>query len=205
MRYSLRKDIIYFKITSGEAYKRLVEYFHKRFLPSVTVKSLQDIGVDSFPCFLKLEGLAFTLCELKDEETVSTVITVRTKTKTVNSEFGSKVVLEDGLDLYPKFKRSLWNSYGVGFKITSLEDYHDICKRLTGSIISCEKDFSGLKVAGIVVVFVKEGNIITCIEYPNGSLLPLRMVSPKDKAVMDKANIVDYSRDYVFTSPIELY
>lgn len=197
----MKKNLIYFEITSEEAFSRLKFYFSRRFLPWSVSRSLKSIESDSYPLYLKLESLTFSVVSASE---VENPVVVRTKTKIVRSETVTKVD-DGGLDLYPKFKRSSWNSFSLGYRITSLEDYKDFCMKLAGSYTSCEKHFSGLKVAGTVIAFIKEGVIVVCVEHPKGVLYPLGGVSAKDKSLIDKAKIIDYSRDYVFPSPIELY
>lgn len=197
----MKKNIVYFEVTSEEAFNRLKFYFSNRFLPWSVSRSLKSIEGESYPLYLKLDSLTFSVVS---REEVEKPVVVRTKTKIVRSETVTKVN-DGGLDLYPKFKRSSWNSFGLGYRITSLEDYKDFCMKLAGSYTSCEKHFSGLKVAGTVIAFIKEGVIVVCIEHPKGVLFPIGGVSDRDMSLISKARIIDYSKDYVFPSPIELY
>ena len=84
----MKKNIVYFEVTSEEAFNRLKFYFSNRFLPWSVSRSLKSIESESYPLYLKLDSLTFSVVS---SEEVEKPVVVRTKTKIVRSETVTKV------------------------------------------------------------------------------------------------------------------
>lgn len=199
----MRKDLIYFSVPDEYALEKLKEYFSSRFLPSVLKTKLSSIETSVFPAFIKLDGsdLELTSKEESDKHP-SNIIVVRHLTRKVVSETVEKVVKEY-IDLFPKFKRSDWNSSKLGFRVHSEEDLLHLYGTMLG-LTNLESAKSVLSVNGSVVIFVKEGSISVCLEDDEG----LHLVKGCAQTLVSNlktAKFVDYTKDYKFTSPIELY
>lgn len=199
----MRKDLIYFSVPDEYALTKLKEYFSSRFLPSVLKSKLSSIETSVFPAFIKLDGSDLELTSKAEaDKHPSNIIIVRHLTRKVVSETVEKVVKEY-IDLYPKFRRSDWNSSKVGFRVHSEEDLHYLYGTMLG-LSNLESARSVLSVNGSVVIFVKEGSISVCLEDDEG----LHLVKGCAQTLVSNlktAKFVDYTKDYKFTSPIELY
>lgn len=199
----MRKDLIYFSVPDEYALTKLKEYFSSRFLPSVLKSKLSSIETSVFPAFIKLDGSDLELTSKAEaDKHPSNIIVVRHLTRKVVSETVEKVVKEY-IDLYPKFRRSDWNSSKVGFRVHSEEDLHYLYGTMLG-LSNLESARSVLSVNGSVVIFVKEGSISVCLEDSEG----LHLVKGCAQTLVSNlkfAKFVDYTKDYKFTSPIELY
>lgn len=199
----MRKDLIYFSVPDEYALTKLKEYFSSRFLPSVLKTKLSLIETSVFPAFIKLDGSDLELTSKAEaDKHPSNIIVVRHLTRKVVSETVEKVVKEY-IDLYPKFRRSDWNSSKVGFRVHSEEDLHNLYGTMLG-LSNLESARSVLSVNGSVVIFVKEGSISVCLEDSEG----LHLVKGCAQTLVSNlkfAKFVDYTKDYKFTSPIELY
>ena len=199
----MRKDLIYFSVPDEYALTKLKEYFSSRFLPSVLKSKLSSIETSVFPAFIKLDGSDLELTSKAEaDKHPSNIIVVRHLTRKVVSETVEKVVKEY-IDLYPKFRRSDWNSSKVGFRVHSEEDLLHLYSTMLG-LTNLESARSVLSVNGSVVIFVKEGSISVCLEDDEG----LHLVKGCAQTLVSNlktAKFVDYSKDYKFTSPIELY
>lgn len=199
----MRKDLIYFSVPDEYALTKLKEYFSSRFLPSVLKSKLSSIETSVFPAFIKLDGSDLELTSKAEaDKHPSNIIVVRRLTRKVVSETVEKVVKEY-IDLYPKFRRSDWNSSKVGFRVHSEEDLLYLYSTMLG-LTNLESARSVLAVNGSVVIFVKEGSISVCLEDDEG----LHLVKGCAQTLVSNlktAKFVDYSKDYKFTSPIELY
>lgn len=199
----MRKDLIYFSVPDEYALEKLKEYFSSRFLPSVLKTKLSLIETSIFPAFIKLDGSDLELTsKAESDKHPSNIIVVRHLTRKVVSETVEKVVKEY-IDLYPKFRRSDWNSSKVGFRVHSEEDLLHLYSTMLG-LTNLESAKSVLAVNGSVVIFVKEGSISVCLEDDEG----LHLVKGCAQTLVSNlktAKFVDYSKDYKFTSPIELY
>ena len=199
----MRKDLIYFSVPDEYALEKLKEYFSSRFLPSVLKSKLSLIETSVFPAFIKLDGSDLELTSKAEaDKHPSNIIVVRRLTRKVVSETVEKVVKEY-IDLYPKFRRSDWNSSKVGFRVHSEEDLLHLYSTMLG-LTNLESARSVLAVNGSVVIFVKEGSISICLEDDEG----LHLVKGCAQTLVSNlktAKFVDYSKDYKFTSPIELY
>lgn len=199
----MRKDLIYFSVPDEYALTKLKEYFSSRFLPSVLKSKLSSIETSVFPAFIKLDGSDLELTSKAEADKYpSNIIVVRHLTRKVVSETVEKVVKEY-IDLYPKFRRSDWNSSKVGFRVHSEEDLHYLYGTMLG-LSNLESARSVLSVNGSVVIFVKEGSIFVCLEDSEG----LHLVKGCAQTLVSNlkfAKFVDYTKDYKFTSPIELY
>ena len=199
----MRKDLIYFSVPDEYALEKLKEYFSSRFLPSVLRNKLNLIETSVFPAFIKLDGSDLELTSKAEaDKHPSNIIVVRHLTRKVVSETVEKVVKEY-IDLYPKFRRSDWNSSKVGFRVHSEEDLLRLYSTILG-LTNLESARSVLAVNGSVVIFVKEGSISVCLEDDEG----LHLVKGCAQTLVSNlktAKFVDYSKDYKFTSPIELY
>lgn len=199
----MRKDLIYFSVPDEYALTKLKEYFSSRFLPSVLKSKLSSIETSVFPAFIKLDGSDLELTSKAEaDKHPSNIIVVRHLTRKVVSETVEKVVKEY-IDLYPKFRRSDWNSSKVGFRVHSEEDLHHLYGIMLG-LSNLGSARSVLSVSGSVVIFVKEGSISVCLEDDEG----LHLVKGCAQTLVSNlktAKFVDYSKDYKFTSPIELY
>lgn len=199
----MRKDLIYFSVPDEYALTKLKEYFSSRFLPSVLKSKLSSIETSVFPAFIKLDGSDLELTSKAEaDKHPSNIIVVRHLTRKVVSETVEKVVKEY-IDLYPKFRRSDWNSSKVGFRVHSEEDLHYLYGTMLG-LSNLESARSVLSVNGSVVIFVKEGSISVCLEDSEG----LHLVKGCAQTLVSNlktAKFVDYTKEYKFTSPIELY
>ena len=199
----MRKDLIYFSVPDEYALNKLKEYFSSRFLPSVLKSKLSSIETSVFPAFIKLDGSDLELTSKAEaDKHPSNIIVVRHLTRKVVSETVEKVVKEY-IDLYPKFRRSDWNSSKVGFRVHSEEDLLHLYSTMLG-LTNLESARSVLAVNGSVVIFVKEGSISVCLEDDEG----LHLVKGCAQTLVSNlktAKFVDYLKDYKFTSPIELY
>ena len=199
----MRKDLIYFSVPDDYALEKLKEYFSSRFLPSVLKTKLSLIETSVFPAFVKLDGSDLELTSKAEaDKHPSNIIVVRHLTRKVVSETVEKVVKEY-IDLYPKFRRSDWNSSKVGFRVHSEEDLLHLYITMLG-LTNLESARSVLAVNGSVVIFVKEGSISVCLEDDEG----LHLVKGCAQTLVSNlktAKFVDYTKDYKFTSPIELY
>lgn len=199
----MRKDLIYFSVPDEYALNKLKEYFSSRFLPSVLKSKLSSIETSVFPAFIKLDGSDLELTSKAEaDKHPSNIIVVRHLTRKVVSETVEKVVKEY-IDLYPKFRRSDWNSSKVGFRVHSEEDLLHLYSTMLG-LTNLESAKSVLAVNGSVVIFVKEGSISVCLEDDEG----LHLVKGCAQTLVSNlktAKFVNYTKDYKFTSPIELY
>lgn len=199
----MRKDLIYFSVPDEYALEKLKEYFSNRFLPSVLRTKLSLIETSVFPAFIKLDGSDLELTSKAEaDKHPSNIIVVRHLTRKVVSETVEKVVKEY-IDLYPKFRRSDWNSSKVGFRVHSEEDLYHLYSTMLG-LTNLESAKSVLSVVGSVVIFTKEGSISVCLEDEEG----LQLVKGCAQTLISNlktAKFVDYTKDYKFTSPIELY
>lgn len=199
----MRKDLIYFSVPDEYALEKLKEYFSSRFLPSVLKSKLSSIETSVFPAFIKLDGSDLELTSKAEaDKHPSNIIVVRHLTRKVVSETVEKVVKEY-IDLYPKFRRSDWNSSKVGFRVHSEEDLLHLYSTMLG-LTNLESARSVLAVNGSVVIFVKEGSISVCLE-DNEGLHLVKGCAQTLVSNLKTAKFVDYSKDYKFTSPIELY
>ena len=199
----MRKDLIYFSVPDEYALEKLKEYFSSRFLPSVLKTKLSLIETSVFPALIKLDGSDLELTSKAEaDKHPSNIIVVRHLTRKVVSETVEKVVKEY-IDLYPKFRRSDWNSSKVGFRVHSEEDLLHLYSTMLG-LTNLESARSVLAVNGSVVIFVKEGSISVCLEDDEG----LHLVKGCAQTLVSNlktAKFVNYTKDYKFTSPIELY
>lgn len=199
----MRKDLIYFSVPDEYALEKLKEYFSSRFLPSVLSTKLSSIETSVFPAFIKLDGSKLELVTKREvDKYPSNLIVVRHLTRKVVSETVEKVVKEY-IDLYPKFKRSDWNSSNLGFRVSSEEDLLHLYGTMLG-LTNLESAKSVLAVNGSVVIFVKEGSITICLEDEEGLHL-VKGCAQTLLSNLESAKILDYTKDYKFTSPIELY
>ena len=199
----MRKDLIYFSVPDEYALNKLKEYFSSRFFPSVLKTKLSLIEASVFPAFIKLDGSELDLTSKEEaDKHPSNIIVVRHLTRKVVSETIEKVVKEY-IDLCPKFRRSDWNSSKVGFRVHSEEDLLHLYSTMLG-LTNLESAKSVLAVNGSVVIFVKEGSISVCLGGEDG----LHLVKGCAQTLVSNlktAKFVDYTKDYKFTSPIELY
>lgn len=199
----MRKDLIYFSVPDEYALEKLKEYFSSRFLPSVLRTKLTLIETSVFPAFIKLDGSDLELVTKREVDRYpSNIIVVRHLTRKVVSETVEKVVKEY-IDLYPKFKRSDWNSSKLGFRVSSEEDLSHLYGTMLG-LTNLESAKSVLAVNGSVVIFVKEGSITICLEDEEGLHL-VKGCAQTLLSNLESAKILDYTKGYKFTSPIELY
>lgn len=199
----MRKDLIYFSVPDEYALEKLKEYFSSRFLPSVLRTKLSLIETSVFPAYIKLDGSDLELTSKAEaDKHPNNIIVVRHLTRKVVSETVEKVVKEY-IDLYPKFRRSDWNSSKVGFRVRSEQDLDHLYGSILG-LTNLESARSVLAVNGSVVIFTKEGSISVCLEDEEG----LHLVKGCAQTLisnLENAKFVDYTKDYKFTSPIELY
>jgi hypothetical protein len=152
----MRKDLIYFSVPDEYALEKLKEYFSSRFLPSVLKTKLSLIETSVFPAFIKLDGSDLELTSKAEaDKHPSNIIVVRNLTRKVVSETVEKVVKEY-IDLYPKFRRSDWNSSKVGFRVHSEEDLLHLYSTMLG-LTNLESARSVLAVNGSVVIFCERG------------------------------------------------
>ena len=199
----MRKDLIYFSVPDEYALEKLKEYFSSRFLPSFLCTKLSLIETSVFPAYIKLDGSDLELTSKAEaDKHPNNIIVVRHLTRKVVSETVEKVVKEY-IDLYPKFRRSDWNSSKVGFRVRSEQDLDHLYGSMLG-LTNLESARSVLAVNGSVVIFTKEGSISVCLEDEEG----LHLVKGCAQTLisnLENAKFVDYTKDYKFTSPIELY
>lgn len=199
----MRKDLIYFSVPDEYALEKLKEYFSSRFLPSVLRTKLSSIETSVFPAFIKLDGSELELVTKREVDRYpSNLIVVRHLTRKVVSETVEKVVKEY-IDLYPKFKRSDWNSSKLGIRVSSEENLLHLYGTMLG-LSNLESAKSVLAVNGSVVIFVKEGSITICLEDEEGLHL-VKGCAQTLLSNLESAKILDYTKGYKFTSPIELY
>lgn len=199
----MRKDLIYFQVPDQYALDKLKEYFTGWFFPSVLRDKLTSIETSTYPAFIKLDGSELGLVTKKEADShPSNIIVVRHLTRKIVSETVESVVKES-IDLYPKFKRSAWNSSLVGLRVSSEEDLSHLYDTMLG-LSNFESARSVLAVNGSVVIFVKEGSISICLEDEEG----LHLVKGCAQTLisnLEKAKFIDYTKDYKLTSPIEFY
>lgn len=199
----MRKDLIYFQVPDQYALDKLKEYFTGRFFPSVLRDKLTSIETSTYPAFIKLDGSELGLVTKKEADShPSNIIVVCHLTRKIVSETVESVVKES-IDLYPKFKRSAWNSSLVGLRVSSEEDLSHLYDTMLG-LSNFESARSVLAVNGSVVIFVKEGSISICLEDEEG----LHLVKGCAQTLisnLEKAKFIDYTKDYKLTSPIEFY
>ena len=161
--------IMYFKVMSYSALKRLYDYLDERFIPNIARDSLllnlaMSSNSISLSLVLKLNGLSFEIVDEKDVEEGSPIVEVRTKEVYLNYN-GVTRKLRDGLDIYPKFKRADWYSGKVAFKI---EDF-DTLEQFVGIFEPGEvKDFPETYNGKTIYLTVKESNISFHEELPQG-------------------------------------
>jgi hypothetical protein len=199
----MRKDLIYFSVPDKYAMTKLKEYFNSRFFPSVLKTKLSLIETSTYPAFIKLDGSDLELTSKEEvDKHPSNIIVVRHLTRKVVSETVEKVV-KDYIDLFPKFRRSDWNSSKVGFRVHSEEDLSHLYGTMLG-LTNLESAKSVLSVVGSVVIFTKEGSISVCLE-DEGGLQLVKGCAQTLISNLKTAKIVDYTKNYKFTSPIELY
>lgn len=199
----MRKDLIYFQVPDQYVLDKLKEYFNGRFFPSVLRDKLSSVETALFPAFIKLDGSDLELTSKAEANKFpNNIIVVRHLTRKIVSETVESVVKES-IDLYPKFKRSAWNSSLVGFRVSSEEDLNHLYGTMLG-LSNYESARSVLSVNGSVLIFTKEGSILVCLEDSEG----LHLVKGCAKTLisnLESAKFVNYTKDYKFTSPIELY
>lgn len=199
----MRKDLIYFQVPDQYVLDKLKEYFNGRFFPSVLRDKLSSVETALFPAFIKLDGSDLELTSKAEANKFpNNIIVVRHLTRKIVSETVESVVKES-IDLYPKFKRSAWNSSLVGIRVSSEEDLSHLYDTMLG-LSNYESARSVLAVNGSVVIFVKEGSISVCLEDEEG----LHLVKGCAQTLisnLERAKFVDYTKDYKLTSPIELY
>lgn len=199
----MRKDLIYFQVPDQYVLDKLKEYFNGRFFPSVLRDKLSSVEAALFPAFIKLDGSDLELTSKAEANKFpNNIIVVRHLTRKIVSETVESVVKES-IDLYPKFKRSAWNSSLVGFRVSSEEDLSHLYDTMLG-LSNYESARSVLAFNGSVVIFVKEGSISVCLEDEEG----LHLVKGCAQTLisnLERAKFVDYTKDYKLTSPIELY
>lgn len=199
----MRKDLIYFQVPDQYVLDKLKEYFNGRFFPSVLRDKLSSLETALFPAFIKLDGSDLELTSKAEANKFpNNIIVVRHLTRKIVSETVESVVKES-IDLYPKFKRSAWNSSLVGFRVSSEEDLSHLYDTMLG-LSNYESARSVLAVNGSVVIFVKEDSISVCLEDEEG----LHLVKGCAQTLisnLERAKFVDYTKDYKLTSPIELY
>jgi hypothetical protein len=161
--------IMYFKVMSYSALKRLYDYLDERFIPNIARDSLllnlsMSGDAITFPLVLSLGGLSFKVVEEGSVEEGSLVVEVRTKEVYLNYN-GVTRKLRDGLDIYPKFKRADWYSGKVAFKI---EDF-DTLEQFVGIFEPGEvKDFPETYNGETIYLTVKESNVSFHKERPKG-------------------------------------
>jgi hypothetical protein len=199
----MRKDLIYFQVPDQYALDKLKEYFTGRFFPSVLRDKLSLVETALFPAYIKLDGSDLEITSKAEANKFpNNIIVVRHLTRKIVSETVESVVKES-IDLYPKFKRSAWNSSLVGFRVSSEEDLSHLYDTTLG-LSNYESARSVLAVNGSVVIFVKEGSISVCLEDEEG----LHLVKGCAQTLisnLEKAKFVNYTKEYKLTSPIELY
>lgn len=199
----MKKDLIYFDVPNKHIFKKFKRYFSARFLPEVLVKRLQNLRPTSYPAYIKLEGSSLELVlEEEAQSNLSNIIKVRNLERKVVSSQVEKVVKEH-IDLYPKFKRAEWNSGTVGLIINSEEDLIHLYSTMLGHK-SFEVAKSVISAAGSAIIFVKEGSPMVCVKTDEG-IEPVKGLCQLFYPKLEKANFVEYSKEYGLTSPIEFY
>lgn len=199
----MKKDLIYFDVPTKYIFKKFKKYFSNRFFPEVLVKRLQHLRPTSYPAYIKLEGSFLGL--VSEEEALSNqtnIIKVRNLERKVVSSEVEKVVKEH-IDLYPKFKRSEWNSGTTGLIVKSEEDLVHLYSTMLGHN-SFEVARSVISATGSAIIFIKEGSPMVCVKTTDG-IEPVKGLCQLFYPKLEKAKFVDYSKEYGLTSPIEFY
>ena len=199
----MKKDLIYFDVPNKYIFKKFKKYFSNRFFPEVLVKRLQHLRPTSYPAYIKLEGSFLGL--VSEEEALSNqanIIKVRNLERKVVSSEVEKVVKEH-IDLYPKFKRSEWNSGTTGLIVSSEEDLIHLYSTMLGHN-SFEIARSVISATGSAIIFVKEGSPMVCVKTTDG-IEPVKGLCQLFYPKLEKAKFVEYSKEYGLTSPIEFY
>lgn len=199
----MKKDLIYFDVPTKYIFKKFKKYFSNRFFPEVLVKRLQHLRPTSYPAYIKLEGSFLGL--VSEEEALSNqsnIIKVRNLERKVVSSEVEKVVKEH-IDLYPKFKRSEWNSGTTGLIVKSEEDLVHLYSTMLGHN-SFEIARSVISATGSAIIFIKEGSPMVCVKTAEG-IEPVKGLCQLFYPKLEKAKFVEYSKEYGLTSPIEFY
>lgn len=199
----MKKDLIYFDVPTKYIFKKFKKYFSNRFFPEVLVKRLQHLRPTSYPAYIKLEGSSLGL--VSEEEALSNqanIIKVRNLERKVVSSEVEKVVKEH-IDLYPKFKRSEWNSGTTGLIVSSEEDLIHLYSTMLGHN-SFEIARSVISATGSAIIFVKEGSPMVCVKTADG-IEPVKGLCQLFYPKLEKAKFMEYSKEYGLTSPIEFY
>ena len=199
----MKKDLIYFDVPTKYIFKKFKKYFSNRFFPEVLVKRLQHLRPTSYPAYIKLEGSFLGL--VSEEEALSNqsnIIKVRNLERKVVSSEVEKVVKEH-IDLYPKFKRSEWNSGTTGLIVSSEEDLFHLYSTMLGHN-SFEIARSVISATGSAIIFIKEGSPMVCVKTAEG-IEPVKGLCQLFYPKLEKAKFVEYSKEYGLTSPIEFY
>ena len=199
----MKKDLIYFDVPTKYIFKKFKKYFSNRFFPEVLVKRLQHLRPTSYPADIKLEGSFLGL--VSEEEALSNqsnIIKVRNLERKVVSSEVEKVVKEH-IDLYPKFKRSEWNSGTTGLIVSSEEDLIHLYSTMLGHN-SFEIARSVISATGSAIIFIKEGSPMVCVKTAEG-IEPVKGLCQLFYPKLEKAKFVEYSKEYGLTSPIEFY
>ena len=199
----MKKDLIYFDVPTKYIFKKFKKYFSNRFFPEVLVKRLQHLRPTSYPAYIKLEGSFLGL--VSEEEALSNqsnIIKVRNLERKVVSSEVEKVVKEH-IDLYPKFKRSEWNSGTTGLIVSSEEDLIHLYSTMLGHN-SFEIARSVISATGSAIIFIKEGSPMVCVKTAEG-IEPVKGLCQLFYPKLEKAKFVEYSKEYGLTSPIEFY
>lgn len=199
----MKKDLIYFDVPTKYIFKKFKKYFSNRFFPEVLVKRLQHLRPTSYPAYIKLEGSFLGL--VSEEEALSNqsnIIKVRNLERKVVSSEVEKVV-KDHIDLYPKFKRSEWNSGTTGLIVKSEEDLVHLYSTMLGHN-SFEIARSVISATGSAIIFIKEGSPMVCVKTAEG-IEPVKGLCQLFYPKLEKAKFVEYSKEYGLTSPIEFY
>lgn len=199
----MKKDLIYFDVPTKYIFKKFKKYFSNRFFPEVLVKRLQHLRPTSYPAYIKLEGSFLGL--VSEEEALSNqtnIIKVRNLERKVVSSEVEKVVKEH-IDLYPKFKRSEWNSGTTGLIVKSEEDLVHLYSTMLGHN-SFEVARSVISATGSAIIFIKEGSPMVCVKTADG-IEPVKGLCQLFYPKLEKAKFMEYSKEYGLTSPIEFY
>ena len=199
----MKQDLIYFDVPTKYIFKKFKKYFSNRFFPEVLVKRLQHLRPTSYPAYIKLEGSSLGL--VSEEEALSNqanIIKVRNLERKVVSSQVEKVVKEH-IDLYPKFKRSEWNSGTTGLIVSSEEDLIHLYSTMLGHN-SFEIARSVISATGSAIIFVKEGSPMVCVKTADG-IEPVKGLCQLFYPKLEKAKFMEYSKEYGLTSPIEFY
>lgn len=199
----MKKELIYFEIPGEGILGKFKSYFSSRFLPKVMVNKLLAISPKEYPAYIKIDGSDLELVPSTDAlQYPDNIIKVRNLERIVVTGEVEKVVKQH-IDLYPKFKRSNWNSGKVGFVVKSDEDLvHLFSTVLGGKSYHIAK--SVLQATGSVILFVKEGNTMVCVKSSEG-IEPVKGLCQMFNVKVDKANFVDYTKEFALSSPIEFY